>query len=69
MIWFYKISMMSIFSESVLFFENEVDVETFKSSKSLFNWFDDEATRRCRDWFEMLKIIDEKSFRKRMNAI
>ena len=69
-IWFRKISMISIFSKSVLSFENEIDVETFKLSKSSFNWFDDKMTRRCRDWLiEILKTIDEKSFWERTSAI
>ena len=61
--------MILIFSRNILSSENEVSIETFKSSKSLFNWFNDETTRHCRDWFEMLKIIDEKSFREYTNAI
>ena len=51
-----------IFSKNVLISENEVNVETFKSLKSLFNWFDDEATRYYRDWFKMLEKINEKLF-------
>ena len=63
--------MILIFSENVIFFENEIDVETFKSSESSFNWFNDEATCYCHDWFaiKMLKTIDERSFRERMSAI
>ena len=62
MIWLRKISIILIFLENVLSFENEIDVETFKSLKSLFNWFDDKATRCYRDWFKILKTIDEKLF-------
>ena len=61
--------MISIFSESVLSSEDEINIETLKLLKSSFNWFDDEATRRCRDWFEILKTIDERSFRERTSAI
>ena len=69
MIWFRKILIISIFSENILSFENETGVKIFKSLKSLFNWFDDETTRRCRDWFKMLKTIDEKLSQERMSAI
>ena len=56
--------MISIYLENVIFSENEVNVETFKSSKLLFKWFNNKTTRRYHDWFviEILKVINERLF-------